>query len=172
MGLEDEERMMSERFIHYSAKPLTEVRSVKQESYSEMKPRGLWFSVDDPSLDEPMGWREWCEAENFSIPSLELQTEIAFKPDARVLRLSNADDIDRFHRKYKQSLSRRYTYFQINWARVAEKYQAIIIAPYIWQRRLDREVRWYYGWDCASGCVWDASAVAQLASAATAHEAA
>ena len=26
-------------------------------------------------------------------------------------------------------------------------------------RRLDMETRWYYGWDCASGCVWDASAV-------------
>jgi hypothetical protein len=45
----------------------------------------------------------------------------------------------------------------IDWLRVAQKSAGIIIAPYIWERRL--HLPWYYGWDCASGCVWDAAAV-------------
>ena len=51
----------------------------------------------------------------------------------------------------------------IDWPKVAERYDGIIIAPYQWSRRLDGPM-WYYGWDCASGCVWRARAVLELKS--------
>lgn len=25
--------------------------------------------------------------------------------------------------------------------------------------RLDNRCTWYYGWDCASGCIWDKDAI-------------
>lgn len=49
----------------------------------------------------------------------------------------------------------------INWPMVADRYQGIVIAPYLWSRRMDGGL-WYYGWDCASGCIWDAAAVASV----------
>jgi hypothetical protein len=52
--------------------------------------------------------------------------------------------------------------FEIEWRKVAERFDGIIIAPYIWQRRLDLESSWYYSWDCASGCIWNASAVREI----------
>ena len=51
---------------------------------------------------------------------------------------------------------------QIDWAEVASKYDGIIISPYQWSLRLDMEMMWYYGWDCASGCIWNISAIKEL----------
>ena len=50
----------------------------------------------------------------------------------------------------------------IRWQDVALDYQGILIAPYQWSLRLDKDFRWYYMWDCASGCIWDLSAIASL----------
>jgi len=52
----------------------------------------------------------------------------------------------------------------INWPAVAEKYDGIIIAPYIWQRRLsdNPDHFWYYGWDCASGCIWNTEVIEEI----------
>ena len=43
--------MTDTRFIHYSAQPLTEVRSVEQDAKLANigKPRGLWFSAEPGS---------------------------------------------------------------------------------------------------------------------------
>lgn len=35
-------------------------------------------------------------------------------------------------------------------------------APYQWRRRNERGFSWYYGWDCASGCIWRASAIREI----------
>lgn len=45
---------------------------------------------------------------------------------------------------------------------IGARYDGIVITPYVWSMRLDRSAFWYYGWDCASGCIWNASAVAEL----------
>jgi hypothetical protein len=146
---------MSERFIHYSDKPLKAVHSVRQHEKPDRKPQGLWFSVDDGEIEEPCGWREWCTAEGFNLPGLAAQTEVILRHDTRALRLSNARDLDAFHKAHATGD------WEIDWKRIADEYQAIIIAPYVWSRRLSR-LSWYYTWDCASGCVWDAAAVAEL----------
>lgn len=143
--------------LHYSAKPLCEVRSVEQRADPDIKPRGLWFSVENPGTDEWMGWREWCESEQWGLRSLVNAVEISFVPSARVLMLSTPEDIETFNGEYEKPLFGDYR--MIDWRAVADKYQAIIISPYQWSRRFDDKARWYYGWDCASGCVWDASAV-------------
>ena len=55
--------------------------------------------------------------------------------------------------------------YRINWQPLTEQYAGIIISPYQWKRRLDgRASDWYYGWDCASACIWDLSAVRPSAS--------
>lgn len=43
--------------------------------------------------------------------------------------------------------------YNINWNKISIEYDGIEINPYIWKARL--EVYWYYGWDIASGCVWN-----------------
>lgn len=153
--------------LHFSAKPLSKVRSVKQRTGHQAdgdKPAGLWFSVGDGED----GWRSWCEAESFGLGCFKHSTEIKFKPSARVLRVSGADGIMAFDEQYGciPEWAKNFTFKRrgINWERVAQDHDAILIAPYCWELRLS-DIRWYYTWDVASGCVWNADAIETL----TAH---
>ena len=154
---------MTERskFIHYSAQPLTNVHSVEQVSEISryMKPDGLWFSVEPGH-----GWFEWCEAEQFCLDRLEFATRIILKDDADILRISNEEELIAFHKRFCTNLHPGIASFPPlpSWDVVAMRYRGIIIAPYIWSMRLHTEMLWYYTWDCASGCVWDASAIERL----------
>jgi hypothetical protein len=154
---------MSERYIHYSRAPLRKPYSVAQEKTVRdgMKPQGLWFSVETPTSED--GWREWCLAEDYGIPNLTCATELTFAPEARIKRLISADDIDRLTQDYGLAIPgfRTGRISFLDWPRLAATHDAIIIAPYIWKRRLHDKSAWYYGWDCASGCVWNAKAVAK-----------
>src|SRR5690606_32740643 len=154
------------RLLHYSSTPLVAIYSVSQEPPGSRydKPNGLWVSVEGE-----MDWREWCVAESFGDPDSQLCYEVTLSPDANMLRLESPGDLLRFTNKYGVGpylgpMAGRTVMFGlgIDWPEVASTYAGIIIAPYQWSMRLDDRVRWYYGWDCASGCVWDASAVSDL----------
>ncbi len=146
------------RLIHYSAKPVLPIISRAQIETPLSKPVGLWLSV--PGDD---GWKAWCEAEGFGLGSLKCEHEVELSEGANILRLCSADDLDEFTSVYGRDRLNPYPYCQIDWRAVAAKHQGIIIAPYIWPRRLDgRASNWYYGWDCASGCIWDATAIERI----------
>ncbi len=78
-------------------------------------------------------------------------------PDS-LLWLTTPEDLDHFTDEW--GIDAKYNMRAIEWWRVAQKYPGIMITPYCWQRRLD--LFWYYGWDCASGCIWDSEAVASI----------
>lgn len=123
------------------------------------KPAGFWVSVEGPD-----DWAHWCTSESFGLGKRTF--EVLLSPNANILCLNSALDIDLFTQEYgmgypglpRLSMSNP----GIDWKRVAEKHQGIIITPYIWSRRLDGGASWYYGWDCASGCIWDAEAIAEI----------
>ena len=150
------------RLAHDSAKPLTEIKHADgQPPASDIpsKPHGLWLSVDGPD-----DWKAWCEAESFSLGCLVYRTPIVIDSEANILHLTSVRDIDEFSAQYGKQYywrtepkERREDF--VDWQRVADDYQGIIIAPYQWERRLNGRARWYYGWDCASGCVWNARAI-------------
>jgi hypothetical protein len=150
------------RFLHYSAEPLTVVRSVVQEpgAMSGEKPDGLWFCAGSGED----GWKQVCESAGYDPRRLKFVAEILFKPTADIMHVIGLDGMDAFTKKYSfaakwASGTRRH---DIDWFRVAEEFQGIIIAPYVLNRRFDAHDRWYTSWDCASGCVWDADAVLEL----------
>ena len=45
----------------------------------------------------------------------------------------------------------------IDWKKVASKYDGIEINPYQFEARY--QYLWYYGWDVASGCIWNLKSV-------------
>ncbi len=138
-------------FSHYSKTPLSNVRRMEQPEWDEfnsfLKPRGLWISVDGPD-----DWPAWCESEEFSIGSIRYVVELSDSP--KPLWLRSAGELDRFTRTYGRPGPIGYS---IDWPRVAKDHPGLIIAPYQWTRRM--EIKWYYGWDCASGCIWEPSAI-------------
>lgn len=144
------------KLVHYSTKPVTAIHSVEQAEFQPVgKPSGLWVSAEE----HEQNWRKWCESERFAIGGLAHLVTLA--PGARVLEIGCAAELDAFDREFGLVEERISRILSLEWRRVAERWQGIVIAPYIWERRLSA-IDWYYGWDCASGCIWDAEAVASI----------
>jgi hypothetical protein len=151
---------MSLTLRHYSYEPLPAVLSVPQRereyqlSYS--KPCGFWVSVvgeDD--------WASWCKSESYRDTENQFATDVILDLSANVLVMRSHLELDGFTSQFGEET--RYRDYAINWSAVAKAYQGIIIAPYIRSARMS--LNWYYPWDCASGCIWDANAIARLEAA-------
>lgn len=152
------------RLLHYSPKPLKLRACSYLQSYetgAPGKPNGLWVSVEGED-----DWASWCSSEMPEWVNGRAVTEIVLKPDAKILKIESDAQLIAFHHQFgavpEYELQRyppRLWAKQPHWKGVSETYAGIIIAPYNWARRLDQDVRWYYGWDCASGCIWDLSVI-------------
>lgn len=156
------------KFIHYSDEKVGLDIHVYPDYIPpyEMKPRGLWFSVEsDDFPDDNVNWKEWCETQEFCLDCLKYAHEITFKPDAKILHLKSPQEIWDLSEKYPSEPNKNILPmffgkpYGINWVNMKKDYQGIIIAPYQWPCRLSVHCIWYYGWDCSSGCVWDLNCI-------------
>lgn len=149
----------------------------KDSPYRNFKPWGLWVSVKGKD-----DWPWWCEAENFRLDQLAIRTIVHLAKDANIKLITSGPEIEAFTAEYgydvlegkggNYPLRGKIEHIQIDWQRVAKEYDGIIIAPYLWSHRLawrqedgenvHRVSNWYYGWDCASGCIWNAKAIARF----------
>ena len=143
------------RLVHYARSLVGALKNGDRRD-AHFKPHGLWVSDDDCEDN----WRAWCEAEKFRLDALTHIHDVVLTQDADILHLASAGEIDAFTRQY--GVPGEFESPRVNWGAVTECYQGIIITPYIWQRRLDGNAGWYYGWDCASGCIWDVAAIASV----------
>lgn len=117
------------------------------------KPTGLWVSDEDD-----YGWSHWCAAEAFRPEDLKYEHLVELTWDNNILFITNSDQLDTFHNSFKAYIGDwEHEARWCNWEAVYSKWQGIIITPYLWERRMD--YMWYYGWDCASGCIWDLKAI-------------
>jgi len=155
-------------FHHYSDQPVIfdRTRTYNVSKGRVGKPDGLWLSC--PGDDD---WPTWCRNEEFSLDSLSYQHNVTLHADAPVLWITTATELDAFcfaysgppdewyTREDRSPLSDEYINNQrpIEWDRVAATYHGIIITPYLYSHRFGP--MWYYGWDCASGCIWNLSVI-------------
>jgi len=142
--------------IHFAAAPLGALYPKEQKPEAAMKPEGLWVSDEDAETS----WTSWCNDESFALDRLDRAHEITLAADHNVLILGDVAAIDGFTGSYGAQLFGRLGY--IDWAAVASDYDGIIITPYQWSRRMTQHTFWYYGWDCASGCIWEPSAIGSI----------
>lgn len=143
--------------LHYSHKEVRAVRSVPQGSDNFFKPSGFWLSVEGNNE----GWADWCKAEGFDKDWSHIY-EVRLLESANILWLQDVIDIDVFTEKYNTGQSWPMN-GKIDWCRVAEQHDGFLVAPYQWGRRLTGLAsKWYYSWDCASGCIWEESAIEEL----------
>lgn len=154
--------MLPELF-HYSRKPVTKIRPVDTRIAGACyKPAGFWVSVDAPDSDgESWGWRDWCLEENWGASSLAHRHRVMLNDAARVLHIMNLEELYAFDARYckakDESDRLHWGTDGIAWNRVILDYTGLIIAPY--QHAARFEFMWYYGWDCASGVIWDTSII-------------
>lgn len=151
--------MTALRLLHYSRHPFVgPVRSTIRLLGQAAKPIGLWVSVAGP-----MDWESWCRSEDFALQDLAVASEVILKPRAKIWHLRTAADIDIATATYSAPLyPGARPGLALDWRRIAERWDGMIIAPYQWSRRLDGSCSWYYGWDCASGCIWRPRAIADI----------
>lgn len=116
------------------------------------KPRGLWYAVG-------FGWLDFTTNDFTSF--YEEKEVYAFEISLNglnVLRITNYDELLKFEDVYLAPNENEYMKgrkFDVDWSKVAEHYDGIEIAPYIYKARMGHF--WYYGWDVASGCIWNTS---------------
>jgi hypothetical protein len=141
------------RLVHYSSQEVKRVLPHAQRP-DDFKPRGFW--VSDEGCEH--NWQAWCLAEGFNLESLTHVHTVEVAPGARLLILSSGEEIERFTQTFGHpGKNERHDIFLIDWDQVRAQYDGLIITPYIWEKRLD--LLWYYGWDCASGCLWNPDVV-------------
>ena len=128
------------RLVHWSNERLSSIYKVTQQPGS-YKPEGLW--VSDESA---FGWRDWCHIQEY--PCGTVGTPIELLPGHNVLILRTVDEVLAFSKEFKSTVG------IVDWVRAAQHYDGIVITPYQPNLRLTEETYWYYGWDCASGCIW------------------
>lgn len=156
---------------HYSKKPLHAVGSIApihpmgKHQCGAHKPLGFWVSDDSD-----FGWAEWCAGEGFG--EYDYRYEVTLARPESLLWLRSEDAVRAFadeyctppawHDELPQSFRDSARFRSPMWGRIATKYAGVVITPYQWDLRLADAFSWYYGWDCASGVIWDGSAVASV----------
>lgn len=162
-------RFRRERRIHNSKLDSIVFIQPDQQPYEEMrafrKPRGLWYGINQ-------SWVEWCSTEEPGWVHDHLHEVIL--DHSKILRVTNIKQFNAFEKEFGmidpmiKMLEEKMPSFggfsfgreSIDWHKVAEQYSGLEITPYLWEKRLTS--MWYYGWDCASGCVWNANAVKDI----------
>lgn len=125
--------------------------------YPYAKPVGLWLSDESE-----YGWTAWNRDEQFVAAWEQPRTDFRILPSANVLHLATLEEVLALQPEYgTQSLYPGGT-SGIDWTRLAREYDGILVTPYQWQARLDNRASWYYGWDCASACIWNLTALERI----------
>jgi len=158
------------RLVHYASEPFGELEEFGEPPEKDWrtyfyKPHGLWVSDEDAEG----GWREWCIDNRFNLECLTHVHDVVLAPDAKVLVISNPRRLDQFtadfrlpsyyDKKLADDMRSFVASYGLGWREVAKIYDGLIITPYLWERRLDPTCMWYYGWDCAGGCLWHTRAI-------------
>jgi hypothetical protein len=157
--------MMTERLIHFSNHVITEVHG-NHNSPGNWKPKGFWVSVEGNGD----GWSDWCRDNEWGTDRLANAHEVTLADSANILWIRSVEELDAFAEQWKiqpdwnDPIQRKWHHLEtkIDWEAVAHRWRGIIITPHLWERRLDGGAFWYYGWDCASGCIWDPAAIASI----------
>lgn len=133
---------------HYSAQPIDgQLRLPDGDHTGFGKPRGIWLSVDGND-----DWPAWCIGEGWRIEALAHRYVVKLAPAARIIHLKSESEVREFSAAHDAGvLESRYD--KVDWREPQMTHDGIIIAPYQWQCRYD--FLWYYGWDCASGVIWN-----------------
>jgi hypothetical protein len=141
------------RRIHNSSEGNLVLSNREQKGNFVYKPNGLWYGIDEE-------WLDWCKSEEqdwIHRYNYELEVDLS-----KMLMIGNKEQLMQFHSQFYKLFNGFDHIGCIDWESVANKYAGLEINPYLWECRLLPDVIWYYGWDCASGCIWDVSIILSL----------
>lgn len=110
------------------------------------KPRGLWYAIGT-------SWIDWVRNE---MPDWEGNHIYNLQVNAnRILIIKTYEELLEFSKRY----TKKDDSYNVFWSDVSKSYDGIEINPYQPDARFNNETAWYYGWDVASGCIWNENAL-------------
>ncbi len=139
--------------IHVTSKEIKVLRNVRQMKC--YKPYGLWYGIDN-------SWKDWCKSEmpeQFELYKYLYELKINI---SKILQIRTLSGLRRFANKYKVMIDESNFISIINWFKVSKEYYGIEINPHLWRSMFNTNYIWYYGWDCASGCIWNKKAIKNI----------
>lgn len=145
--LETRLKITSDMRIHLSKDNIykLEKRYYIQRSYD--KPDGFWYGFGNE-------WIDWTET-----AGPNYQGDYVYEVDingSNILQIKDYSEITVFTKEYGSDKQiAPGIIFNIDWPKIELRYDGIEINPYIRQARNDTKTLWYYGWDVASGCIWN-----------------
>jgi len=151
-----------EQRVVITNEPFTDFRNIKQEPprWAGGKPDGLWYACGD----------EWLEFINTSLrgPLARARYIYEIKLSDKVLKIDNDLDFKTFYYHFRTQTfvdpshpAEEGDAMAIDWPEVQrEGYAGVEVCPYLGSMRTKFD--WYYGWDVASGCVWDSAGVTSV----------
>ncbi len=167
-------KITSDMRIHISKYPIYELEKRHYNQGPNDKPQGFWYGFGKE-------WINWIESEDpkrkiehvyevdidgSNILKIKNYSELAeftkehvYEVDidgSNILKIKNYSELAEFTKEHGSGIREnpRIIFF-IDWYTIGLRYDGIEINPYIWQARLDTKFLWYYGWDIASGCIWN-----------------
>lgn len=140
------------KLTHHATEPFDLDRGRIYKQSLRPKPGGLWLSVDDD-------WRRWVEGEGLDWLDGRTTYVATLTDQVDILTISTPEELDELTKLYRGPSRNEECVYHMDWPLIATKYAGILIAPYLWERRMDIFTSWYYPWDCASACVWDLTAI-------------
>tara|TARA_Y100001970_G_scaffold2942_1_gene3464 strand:- start:1204 stop:1773 length:570 start_codon:yes stop_codon:yes gene_type:complete len=159
--------------VHHSRKGTRSGDEPQVSGFSQKignKPDGLWYECQDGSAET---WEEFCNTgfgdDQYYEKKYDGQYNVILN-DYEILFIPDEYHFEKFYKMYSvphpaDPDGKKGYDKQIDWPRVASDYAGIEICPYLSSKRNDDDSFWYYGWDVASGCVWDPSGVKELVGA-------
>jgi hypothetical protein len=111
------------------------------------KPKGLWYGIG-------VSWIDWVRNE---MPDWEYDN--IFKIDLNESNMLMIDTLEKLY-SFNKEFGAYFSQTLIDWKKVSNSYGGIEISPYMWPARM--ELDWYYGWDVASGCVWNKNVIQNI----------
>lgn len=125
-------------------------------SDSRSKPIGFWYGFGN-------SWIKWVKNE---MPEWDYNNVFKIQiNDSKILQINTYEELYDFTMKYK-SKKQIYDYKidWIDWIKVSKEYNGIEINPYQYRAREKSrsELSWYYGWDVASGCIWNPNSITKI----------
>jgi hypothetical protein len=158
-------KLQTYEYHHYTHEGIREIdltRTYQQnpERHFYNKPCGLWLSVQSPR-----DWEAFCLHNKLKTERLKNKFKISLKDNANILCLENEYLLGRFQQDYSRGIQvsdLKAPLVQIDWARVIEDHQGIILPVYPEWDNDNMIMMWTKTWDCTSGCIWDLGAVKEV----------
>ena len=140
---------------HFSSEPSIELQPLRAISGNlDSKPIfAFWLSYGD-------AWKEWCEQERFGTSKLQYEYHADIASHARVLFMNDHSELKDFGDRYDSGIrNEMFGRERLDWNAVAQDYDVVAIAPYVYVARYCYDCNWYYHWDVASAVVLNTDVV-------------